>query len=201
MRRVAIIGSGGAGKSTLARELGERTGIEVIHLDGHFWRPGWVETPADEWRALQADLCARDAWIMDGNYGGTLDLRLARADTVVFVDLPRRVTIPGVLRRWVLHHGEAVQAPGCPEHVSGEFLRWVWGYPRGGRVRAGDARRSSARRPRRRRPAVPPRGPPLARRGRPLDRTRGRLGEVGAPQTKSWRLSQRRENQPHTGGR
>lgn len=136
MRRVAIIGSGGAGKSTLARAVGERTGIEVIHLDEHFWYPGWVETPTDEWRARQADLCARDAWIMDGNYGGTLDLRLARADTVVLVDLPRRVTIPGVLRRWVRHHGQAVQAPGCPEHVSVEFLRWVWGYPRRGRVRA-----------------------------------------------------------------
>ena len=136
MLRVAIIGSGGAGKSTLARELGRRTGLDVIHLDEHYWRPGWVETPADEWRVTQADLCARDAWVMDGNYGGTLDLRLARADTVVFLDLPRRVTIPGVVRRWVRHHGDPVQAPGCPEQVSVEFLGWVWSYPTGGRARA-----------------------------------------------------------------
>ena len=95
MRRVAIIGSSGAGKSTLARRLGERTGLPVVHLDEHFWRPGWVETSRGEWRAVQTALCAQDAWIMDGNYSGTLDVRLARADTVVFLDLPRRVTIPG----------------------------------------------------------------------------------------------------------
>ena len=48
MRRIAIIGAGGAGKSTLARQLGEVLGIEVIHLDALFWKPGWVDTPRDE---------------------------------------------------------------------------------------------------------------------------------------------------------
>ncbi len=78
-----MVGSGGAGKSTLAREIGQRTGIPVIHLDQHFWKPGWVETPAEEWRAMQNDLLAADCWIVDGNYGGTFDVRFARADTVV----------------------------------------------------------------------------------------------------------------------
>ena len=136
MRRVAIIGSSGAGKSTLARRLGERTGLPVVHLDEHFWHPGWVETPRSEWRAAQVALCAQDAWIMDGNYSGTLDVRLARADTVVLLDLPRRVTIPGVVGRWVRHHGEPVQAAGCPERPTRELLRFVWDYPTGGRVRA-----------------------------------------------------------------
>ena len=93
------------------------------------------ETPPDEWRARQAELCAADRWIMDGNYSGTVDLRLATADTLVFLDLPRRVTIPGVLRRWARHRGREVQAPGCPERSSVEFLRWLWAYPTGGRVR------------------------------------------------------------------
>jgi adenylate kinase family enzyme len=136
MRRVAVIGCGGSGKSTLARRLGERTGLPVVHLDALFWRPGWQPTPPDEWRSIQAAVVARDRWIVDGNYGGTLDLRLAAADTVVFLDMPRRVTVPSILRRWLRHHGTPVQASGCPERVSWEFLRWVWNYRRDSRPRA-----------------------------------------------------------------
>ncbi len=53
VERVAVVGSGGAGKSTFARDLGRRTGIPVIHLDQHHWKPGWVETPPEDWRRLQ----------------------------------------------------------------------------------------------------------------------------------------------------
>ena len=135
MQRVAVIGNGGAGKSTLARRLGERTGLPVVHLDALYWHPGWVPTPADEWRALQAEVVARDRWIVDGNYGRTLDLRLAAADTVLFLDMPRRVTIPSIVGRWLRHRGTPVQAPGCPERVSWEFFRWVWNYRRDSRPR------------------------------------------------------------------
>lgn len=134
MERVAIVGSSGAGKSTLARALGARTGLPVVHLDEHYWKPGWVETPSDEWRARQAALCAGDRWIMDGSYSGTVDLRLAATD-LVFLDLPLRVTLPGVLRRWRRHRGRPVQAAGCPERASAHLLRWVWDYPTRGRVR------------------------------------------------------------------
>jgi adenylate kinase family enzyme len=136
MRRVAILGSGGAGKSTLARALGERLGIEVVHLDRLFWRPGWEPMPTDEWRAVVARVVEGDSWITDGNYSSTLDLRLAAADTVVLLDLPRRVTIPGILRRWWRHRGRAVQAAGCPERWDGTFVRWVWDYRRESRPRA-----------------------------------------------------------------
>lgn len=136
MRRVAVIGSGGAGKSTLARALGGRLEIEVVHLDRLFWRPGWEPTPTDEWRALQVELVEPESWIIDGNYGGTLDVRLAAADTVLFLDFPRRVTMPSVLRRWWQHRGHDVQAPDCPEHWDWTFLRWVWNYRRDSRPRA-----------------------------------------------------------------
>jgi adenylate kinase family enzyme len=136
VRRVAVIGSGGAGKSTLARALGERLGIEVVHLDRLYWRPGWIPTPNEEWRALQAELVERESWIIDGNYGGTLDVRLGAADAVVFLDFPRRTTVPAVLRRWWRHRGHDVQAPGCAERLDGTFVRWVWNYRRDSRPRA-----------------------------------------------------------------
>ena len=132
MRRILVIGSGGAGKSTLAARLGARLGLPVIHLDAHFWRPGWVETPAAEWREVVTALTARDAWVMDGNYGGTLDLRLAACDAVIFLDLPRVVCVAGIVGRWLRHAGSTRpdMAPGCPEQLSWEFVRWVWDYPR-----------------------------------------------------------------------
>ena len=132
MRRVLVIGSGGAGKSTLAARVGARLGLPVVHLDALYWRPGWVPTPAGEWRERVAALAAGEAWVMDGNYGGTLDLRLAACDTAVFLDLPRLLCAARVVRRWLRYAGRARpdMAPGCPERLSLEFLRWVWDYPR-----------------------------------------------------------------------
>jgi adenylate kinase family enzyme len=87
-RRVIVTGMAGAGKSTFARQLSAKTGLPVIHLDMHFWQPGWAQPSDKEWRDVQSTLLAGEAWIADGNYHETLDLRLARADTVVFLDTP-----------------------------------------------------------------------------------------------------------------
>jgi adenylate kinase family enzyme len=87
-RRVIVTGMAGSGKSTFSLALAARTGLPVIHLDVHFWKAGWVAPPETEWRERQRRLLAGNAWIADGNYQETLDLRLERADTVVFLDLP-----------------------------------------------------------------------------------------------------------------
>jgi adenylate kinase family enzyme len=131
MRRVLVIGSGGAGKSTLARRLGERLGLPVIHLDACFWRPGWVETPKEEWRQKVEELCAREAWVMDGNFSATLEARLAACDTVVFLDLPRTVCVWRALKRLVMYRNKRRpdMAEGCGEKFSLKFLHWVWTFP------------------------------------------------------------------------
>jgi adenylate kinase family enzyme len=129
VQRVVIVGPGGAGKTTFARELARRTGLPVIHLDEHFWKPGWQPTSSDEWRSIQEELVAADSWIVDGNYGGTFDIRLARADTVFVFAVPRTRCVLRAMRRSVRHRGRAVQARGCPEHFDLEFLRWIWRYP------------------------------------------------------------------------
>lgn len=132
MRRILVIGSGGAGKSTVAVRIGERLGLPVIHLDAHFWQPGWVEPSKVEWERVVRQLIARDAWVMDGNYGGTLGLRIAAADTVVFLDLPRLLCLWRVIGRRIHYHGRSRpdMARACSERLTWEFIRWIWTYPR-----------------------------------------------------------------------
>lgn len=125
-RRIAVVGNGGAGKTTFSDRLGALLGLPVVHLDGEFWRPGWVSPPEEEWRARQARLVAEDAWVLDGNYGGTFDLRFARADAVVWLDVPRARCLLGAVGRSWRNRGRAVQAEGCPERFSLEFYRWIW---------------------------------------------------------------------------
>ena len=130
MRRVLVIGSGGAGKSHFAVALAKRLNLPVIHLDAEFWRPGWVETPAAEWRERVAELLNGDEWIMDGNYGGTIPQRLAACDTVIFLDFPRVVCVWRITRRAFQYAGRSRpdMAPGCPERLSWKFVWWVWTY-------------------------------------------------------------------------
>lgn len=144
MKRILIIGSGGAGKTTFARTLASRTGLPLTHLDQLFWHPGWVPTPDDEWDRLIAQLIARDAWILDGNYGRTLPMRLEAADTVIFLDLPPLVCMWRIFRRQLRYFGRIRpdSAPGCPERLSWEFVAWVWTYRR--RRRPGIMRRLDA---------------------------------------------------------
>ncbi|MDL2215669.1 hypothetical protein LJB77_01130, partial [Ruminococcaceae bacterium OttesenSCG-928-N02] len=75
-------------------------------------------------------LAAGDEWIMDGNYSNTLQVRLARADTAIFLDYPRIVCLLGVLKRWLANVGRtrADMAPGCPEKLDWEFIQWVWNF-------------------------------------------------------------------------
>ncbi len=138
MQRIAVWGCSGAGKSTLARDLGALLGLPVRHLDQAFWLPGWVESDRERFAAIQRQWVAEDSWVIDGNYSSTYDLRLARADAVVLLDLPRRTCLRRVLWRWARGRGRtrATIARDCPERLDGEFLRYVWGYRRTHRPRA-----------------------------------------------------------------
>ena len=128
MRRVLIIGSGGSGKSVLAVRAGAKLGLPVIHLDREHWRPGWVETPRDEWNARVDELLTRECWIMDGNYGGTLERRVSASDTIVLLDRPRWLCMWRVVKRrlpWVQRVG---MSEGCPDRLDLSFASWVWGF-------------------------------------------------------------------------
>jgi adenylate kinase family enzyme len=132
MERILIIGSPGSGKSTLARALAAQTGLPLFHLDRLYWRPGWVQPGKPEWRERMAALVAEPRWIIDGNYTGTIDLRLAAADTVVLLDLPPLLCGWRILRRvnGGLGRVRADMAPGCPERLDFGFLRYVLSFRR-----------------------------------------------------------------------
>ena len=101
MRRVAIIASAsGCGKTTFGQALAARLGVSFHELDAIHHQAGWTELDADELRRRVGPLVASDAWVIDGSYRSKLgDLVLEAADTVVWLDLPRRVWLPRLLAR------------------------------------------------------------------------------------------------------
>jgi adenylate kinase family enzyme len=133
-RRILILGPSGSGKSTLASRLGGRLRLPVIHLDAHYWQPGWVESERADFQARVAKLADQPAWVIDGNYSYTLDSRLARADQLIYIHASRWRCLVNVFKRWLAYHGR--QRPdmseGCPEKIDLEFLQWVlWVQPQG----------------------------------------------------------------------
>ena len=130
MERVMIIGCGGAGKSTLARKLGEITGLPVVHLDKLFWMPGWVHVSPEEFDVLHRETLAKDRWIVDGNFDRTIPERLACCDTVIYLDFSRMACLLGVLKRVLSSYGTVRpdMGEGCPERFDLEFLKWVWNF-------------------------------------------------------------------------
>ncbi|HSV03586.1 MAG TPA: hypothetical protein VLI41_10315 [Phenylobacterium sp.] len=132
MRRILIVGNSGAGKSTLARALGQALGLPVIHLDVLYWRPGWTPSDDESFRGKVAEALAAPAWICDGNFGGTWDLRMPRADTIVWLDLPRLVCLARAIWRAATYRDGARpdMAEGCREKLDLAFYRFIWTYGR-----------------------------------------------------------------------
>jgi adenylate kinase family enzyme len=130
-KRIAIIGCCGAGKSTLAKRLGQKLNLPVIHLDAYYWQSGWQQTNRNEWLAVHQKLIKGDRWIIDGNYGSTMGTRLARADTIVWLDFNRYLCLWRVLKRYLHYRGDtrSDMAAGCPERFSWEFWQYVWNFP------------------------------------------------------------------------
>ena len=138
MERILIIGCGGAGKSTLARKLGAKTGIPVVHLDQIYWSPGnWEHLEKAEFDHLLKQELEKPRWILDGNFDRTMELRLEKCDTVIYLDFNRVQCILGWLKRVITNWGTARpdMAPGCNEWFDPEFAKWLWNFNKQNRAR------------------------------------------------------------------
>ena len=120
MRRIMIIGSAGSGKSTAARLLGARLDLPVFHMDREvFWLPGWVERDKAEQVRQIEQIVAKDAWVFEGNNSKTFHLREARADMLIWLDVPLWLRVIRVVRRSLRQQGKARSdmADGCEERL------------------------------------------------------------------------------------
>lgn len=132
MKRIAIIGSCGAGKSTLAKSLGQKLALPVIHLDSYYWGSGWLETPQNDWIVIHQKLLKSDRLIIDGNYGSTMDSRLEAGDTIIRLDFPPNLCLWRIIKRYLQYRGNVRDdmADGCRERLTCEFLLYVYNYPK-----------------------------------------------------------------------
>ncbi len=138
MERVMIIGCGGAGKSTLARKLGEKTGLPVVHLDKIWWSPGnWEHMDRAEFEEILKQELEKPRWILDGNFRRTLEMRLEKCDTVIYLDFPRLVCLKNWAGRVIQNWGCAREemGEGCAERFDPEFALWIWNFNKNYRAR------------------------------------------------------------------
>jgi adenylate kinase family enzyme len=130
VQKVAIVGCGGSGKSYLARELARLIEAPVTHLDAEYFDDQWNPLPMEKFEARQRDLVAAPRWVIDGNYNSTLHVRLEAADTVIFMDLPTRSCLRGILARQLRHGRGQNRVSGVYNRITPGVLRYVLGYRR-----------------------------------------------------------------------
>lgn len=128
MNRILVLGiSAGVGKSTFAKQLGEKLHIPVTHLDALFWKPNWVEASLEEFSEAQKQIVQQKQWIIEGNYSNTYDIREPHADTIIYLELPLRVCLVRVLKRWWINRGKtrSDMGEGCEEKIDAKFLHFI----------------------------------------------------------------------------
>ncbi len=137
MERIMIIGCGGAGKSTLARQLGDKLGLPVVHLDQLWWKPGWEHISREEFDAVHRAEIEKARWILDGNFNHTILERLQHCDTVLYLDFSRMACLMGIAKRIATTYGKVRpdMGEGCPERIDLDFLKWVWHFNKKNRKR------------------------------------------------------------------
>jgi adenylate kinase family enzyme len=129
--RIMVIGCSGSGKSKLCRNIAELCDMPHIPMDKHvFWLPGWVPRPKDERRLLIKSIVQSERWIMDGTDPSTFDIRVPRTDVIIWIRLPRFVSLFSAMKRvvWLYGRTRPEMAPGCPERFDFEFIRYIWTF-------------------------------------------------------------------------
>ncbi|PPJ36403.1 topology modulation protein [Nocardia nova] len=134
MDRIAILGCGGSGKTYIANQLAALLELPLTHLDAEYYDSDWNRLPQPEFEQLQRRLVSRPRWLLEGNYASTLPIRLAAADTVIFLDLPAVTCLTGILQRRLRYRG-GQHTNGVYDRITWSFVRYIWGYRRSMRPR------------------------------------------------------------------
>ena len=127
MKRIIVIGCPGSGKSTFARALHAATDIPLHYLDMMNWNADRTTVPEEVLLERLRQAMAGDAWIIDGNYGSTIEMRLQACDTVFFLDYPPEVCLDGIASRSGKERPDMpwVDTPG---EVDENFIRFIKNY-------------------------------------------------------------------------
>ncbi|MCR5616721.1 MAG: adenylate kinase [Clostridiales bacterium] len=126
MKRVIVIGCPGAGKSTFARKLRDKTGLPLYYLDMIWHLPDRTTISKEEFDKKLLDIVKTDRWILDGNYGRTMEMRLQYCDTVFLLDYPLEVCLEGARERVGKKREEM---PWCEEELDEGFRQWIVDFP------------------------------------------------------------------------
>ncbi len=110
--------------------------LPVVHLDTYYWNADWVPKPNEEWNKIVEQFINEEHWIMDGNYSRTMDIRINKADLIIFLDMPRLLCIYRIIKRRIIYHKKSRPDMNqeCPEKLDWDFVKWVWNYRKKGRV-------------------------------------------------------------------
>lgn len=137
MERILIIGCPGAGKTTLALALKEKLGLPLVHLDQLWWKGNWENVTREEFDSRLAMALNMDRWIIDGNYSRTIEMRLQRCDTIIYLDFDRWQCLWGMFQRVICNYGKHRPDMGgnCRERFDWEFVKWIWNFNDQNRVR------------------------------------------------------------------
>ena len=125
MKKVIVIGCPGSGKSTVSRALHNKTGIPLYHLDMMYWNADKTTVEKSVFLERLSDIIEKDEWIIDGNYGSTMELRMVACDTVIFLDYPLNVCLDGIRARRGKPRSDI---PWIETEEDAEFIEFIKSY-------------------------------------------------------------------------
>lgn len=128
-QRILVLGSPGAGKSTLTQKIARKKQLPIIPLDQLFWVDNETTITTEELKTALQPLLAEERWIMDGNFASTLPLRLERTDLIFYLKVPRLKAMYRVIKRYWRYRGKE-NPSGNPDRIDWEFLQYIWEFPK-----------------------------------------------------------------------